>query len=251
MASAHRAEKDNFIGDLLWARRLLSRSAKGALKLHKIEFLDWLASPEGPQPSRSLKAIETSARTWVLIWARRALLGQFSFPLPRRRLYVPASQNVKVIALRRFARQYKLQHFVETGTYLGDTTAALAPMFSRCFTIEIAPTLYQRSRDRLKAFANVQCVLGDSAAMLPEIVSQLNGSALFWLDGHASGGETFNSGKGPLMTELDAIYSDQTTRHVTLIDDARGHDLEAIRCFCAGRLRVDVRNDIVRIVPIK
>ena len=93
MASAHRAEKDNFIGDLLWARRLLSRSAKGALKLHKIEFLDWLASPEGPQPSRSLKAIETSARTWVLIWARRALLGSFR---SRYRVAVFMFQPVKM-----------------------------------------------------------------------------------------------------------------------------------------------------------
>jgi hypothetical protein len=170
--------------------------------------------------------------------------------MPRRYLYVPASQRVKVTALRRYAREYGLKNFVETGTYLGDTTASLAPMFSGCFTIEMAPALHTRACERLGKFGNVRCILGDSALMLPSVARQLKEPSLFWLDAHASGGETANSGKGPLIMELEAIYRDKAAGHVVLIDDARGHDVAAIRRFCASRARLEVRNDIVRLIPI-
>jgi hypothetical protein len=222
---------------------------KRAAKLQKIEFLDWLASSEGPAPSVSLRRVRIRVRTWAAIWLRRALPRQFSFPRPRRYLYLPASGRVKVAALRRYARDYGLETFVETGTYLGDTTAALASIFSQCFTIEMSPQLHARSQERLSAFPNVECVLGDSASQLPSIVSKIDGPSLFWLDAHASGSETVNSGKGPIFSELSAIYSGSRRRHIVLIDDARGHDLAAIRCFCEPCVRVDVRNDIVRLVP--
>jgi hypothetical protein len=232
-------------------RRDVLKSLKRAAKLPKIEFLDWLASPEGPAPSASLKVLKTRPITWLAIWSRRALLRQFSFPVPRRHLYVPASTRVKIKALRHYAREHVLENFVETGTYHGDTMAALAPMFYRCFTIEMAPALHAIARQRLYAFENVTCILGDSAMMLPGIVQQLRGPALFWLDAHASGGETFSSGKGPLISELEAIYSGKAAGHVVLIDDARGHDLAAVRRFCAPYAHIVVRNDIARLTPIK
>jgi hypothetical protein len=85
--------------------------------------------------------------------------------------------------------------------------------------------------------------------VLPDILQRLKGPSLFWLDAHASGGETFSSGKGPLISELQAIYSSETAGHVVLIDDARGHDLAAIRRFCAPYAHLEVRNDIVRLTP--
>jgi hypothetical protein len=227
------------------------RALKKAVKLPKIEFLDWLASSEGPAPTASLRTFRPSARSWLAIWFRRAWLRQFQFPVPRRYLYVPASQRVKVTALLRYAREYGLVNFVETGTYLGDTTSAIAPMFCLCFSVEISPELHARSRKRLSKFANVSCILGDSSLVLPEIVRKLNGPSLFWLDAHASGGETFSGGKDPLLAELEAIYSSTCSGHVILIDDARGHDIAAIRSFCGSRARVDVRNDIIRIAPIR
>ncbi len=221
---------------------------KRAAKLQKIEFVDWLASPEGPAPSISLRRVRVRTRTWAAIWLRRALLRQFSFPRPRRYVYLPASGRVKAAALRRYAREYGLKTFVETGTYLGDTTAAVASTFAQCFTIEMSPQLHARSQERLSAFPNVECVLGDSASQLPPVLRRIEGPSLFWLDAHASGSETVDSGKGPVFSELAAIYSGGGD-HVVLIDDARGHDLAAIRRFCGSFAHVDVRNDIARVVP--
>jgi hypothetical protein len=157
---------------------------------------------------------------------------------------------VKIIALRRYAREHSLVNFVETGTYLGDTTAAVASTFSLCFTVEMSPELHARARERLGKLGNVRCVLGDSALALPGIMRQISEPSLFWLDAHASGGETVNSGKGPLLAELEAIYSGGPG-HVILIDDARGHDVAAIRSFCSSRAQVEVRNDIIRLVPAR
>jgi hypothetical protein len=258
MASAARAAMGSFmkapvvgvVGQPLSVGRKVLKSLKRAVKLPKIEFLDWLSSSEGPAPAASLRAVRTRARTWIAIWSRRVLLRQFSFPKPRRYLYVPASPRTKISAILRYARDHKLDTFVETGTYLGDTVAAVAPSFNRCFTIEMSAALHALSSERLGKFGNVRCVLGNSSSALPDIVLQLGRPALFWLDAHASGGETENTGKGPLFAELRAIYSDKTTGHVVLIDDARGHNIDAIRSFCAPHALIDVRNDIVRLTPI-
>src|SRR5262249_54408993 len=138
--------------------------------------------------------------------------------------------------------------FVETGTYVGDTTAALAPAFAECFTIEMSPELYARASARFSSSPLIHCMLGDSADVLPHIVGRLKEPALFWLDAHASGGDTIDTGKGPILTELAAIHSG-TLKHVTLIDDARGHNLMAIRDTLPDNFSVTLRNDIIRIIP--
>ena len=47
--------------------------------------------------------------------------------------------------------------------------------------------------------------------------------ALFWLDGHYSGGATANSGKSPIMDEVATIL-ESDLEHVLLIDDIRLFD---------------------------
>jgi hypothetical protein len=243
------------VGFILHAARRLQHAAAELIErpenAPKIAYLYWLASSEGPTRAPFLRPIKIWPRTWLAIWLLHWRFHHYNFPLPRRNLYVPASPKVKILALRHYARRYNLKTFVETGTYLGDTVAALAPNFLHCFTIEIEPTVHERCRRRLESFDNVECILGDSALALPAIVRNLKDDALFWLDGHASGGETFNSGKGPLISELTTIYSDPSRRHVVLIDDARGHDIDSIRGFCESRAQIDIRNDIIRLTPIK
>jgi hypothetical protein len=243
------------VGLILHAARRLRRAAIELIErpedASKIAYLYWLASSEGPTPSPFLRPLKIRSRTWLAIWLLHLRFHHYNFPLPRRNLYVPASPKVKILALRQYARRYNLKTFVETGTYLGDTIAALAPNFLRCFTIEIEPMVYERCRRRLESFDNVECILADSSLALPAIVQGLKGDALFWLDGHASGGETFNSGKGPLISELTTIYSEPSRRHVVLIDDARGHDIESIRRFCESRAQIDIHNDIIRLTPTK
>jgi len=111
--------------------------------------------------------------------------------------------------------------FIETGTYRGTTTRWAASHFESVFTIERAGGLYREFSGGLKSLGNVEPLLGDSKARLPEVVARLDKrNAVFWLDGHWSGGETAGEDdECPLLAELEALSS----RHgdIILIDDAR------------------------------
>jgi hypothetical protein len=101
-------------------------------------------------------------------------------------------------------------------------------------------------------------VCGDSAVLLPRVLTGLTGPALFWLDGHYSGPGTARGAKDtPLEAELAAITSHPLAGHVVLIDDARElgqGDYPAVseieRWVRARwpRATVEVREDIVRCV---
>lgn len=53
------------------------------------------------------------------------------------------------------------------------------------------------------------------------IVKEITSKAIFWLDGHYSGGITARGDKDcPIWEELKAIFS-TNTEHIILIDDAR------------------------------
>jgi hypothetical protein len=231
--------------------RILRLIVERRARNERLRFVDWLASPEGPAPSPALKTFKVRPETWMALWGRRLLSGEFNLPMPRGRLYVPPPPLVKVAALRRYARSYRLATFIETGTHLGRTVASLSPEFDRCFTIELSANLHQRAVERFSSIANVTCLQGDSTDVLPCILQSLNTAALFWLDAHASGGETVNSGKGPIVAELEAIFSHRVRTHVVLIDDARGHDLSAIWRVIPPHMKATNRNDIIRITPAR
>jgi hypothetical protein len=107
---------------------------------------------------------------------------------------------------------------VETGTYLGDTTAGLIGSFARIFTIELDSTLAAAARDRFKDQPSVTAVEGDSATELANLIPSLNGPAVFWLDAHNCGPHTADAPL-PLLTELQTI-SERGQPDVILIDDA-------------------------------
>lgn len=117
--------------------------------------------------------------------------------------------------------------FVETGTYLGDTSWWLKGVFPRIHTIEVDPFLCATARRRFSRFPHVSVHLGDSSTVLPSIITGISQPVLYWLDGHYSAGIT---GSGtlecPVMAELDAIYQLSTETFIIVIDDARcfGHD---------------------------
>jgi len=115
---------------------------------------------------------------------------------------------------------------IETGTYLGDTTAACAPSFRRVYTIELDPALAERARQRFEG-TNVTVLEGDSAEVLRTLVPQVERPAVFWLDAHFCGEHTANSPL-PLLEELEIIQ-----RHgapdVVLIDDAHHMGVAATR----------------------
>jgi hypothetical protein len=177
-------------------------------------------------------------------WRRSDRLG----PLPAR---------AKRRLLRRYAREFRLRTLVETGSYLGDTVAALRHDFDHSYSIELSPELARRVKNRFRTAGNVTIVEGDSGAVLPEIVRGLHGPALFWLDGHFSGGVTARGSLDtPVIAELDTVLRHPAQGHVILIDDAAwlddqlgGDGLDQIRArILAARPQwtVLLRNDILR-----
>jgi len=75
---------------------------------------------------------------------------------------------------------------------------------------------------RFNKSGHIKIIKGDSAKILNEIVPELTGPAIFWLDGHYSGGITARGDKDcPIYEEIDAILKNRKFNHIILIDDAR------------------------------
>ena len=169
---------------------------------------------------------------------------------------------VKRMIIYSYLKQFHLSHFIETGTYLGDTLADIAHDKSvACTSIELSNEYFHKAFQRFRGYPNVMLKWGDSAAVLPECVQSLKSPALFWLDGHYSGGNTA-SGKSdtPVSDELRAILDSPIKTHVILIDDARCFDgthaypyldalLQTIRQ--SDNYNVEISADIIRLTPKK
>src|SRR5207245_3179012 len=66
----------------------------------------------------------------------------------------------------------RLEVFVETGTFHGDSVAAVADRFSRVYSIEIEPTFYRNARNRFAGRPEIDIRLGRSAAGLDQLRAQ-------------------------------------------------------------------------------
>ena len=225
------------------------RRLNGLSGLRRLRYLDWLASSEGPREAYFLKRFRPSPKLLYKLRLRHAFSKAWPACRESEYLFIPPSPAVKVRALRRYAKTFELSIFVETGTHIGNTVAAVADLFDRCITIELSQKFWKRASTLFADRKDVSCLLGDSGILLPEVLLQIDKPALFWLDAHASGGDTINSGRGPIFDELAAIYAHPIKKHVILIDDARGHQVEAIVATVPATHRVAVRNDIIRITP--
>lgn len=111
--------------------------------------------------------------------------------------------------------------FVESGTYHGDTTRWASEHFEKVYTIEREENLYEQYSSQLEKIKGVSAHLGNSKEVLPMIVSEIHKQkALFWLDGHWSGGETAGEDEEcPLLEELACLSN--RMEDIILIDDAR------------------------------
>ena len=117
-------------------------------------------------------------------------------------------------------QKYGIGCFVETGTYLGDGSGFAASVFPRVVTIEIKREYQQQAIAKLAGLNNIEFLLGDSSSILPGVVSSLQGTTFFWLDGHAGAGFFADEDNCPVLAELEAIGTSPYP-HVILIDDAR------------------------------
>ena len=164
--------------------------------------------------------------------------------------------------LRHYARRYGLQVLVESGTFLGDTVEAMRHEFRTVHSIELAPKFHELAKRRFAGVPNVVLHQGDSGRVLADLVGKLDEPALFWLDGHYSGGDTAQGESNcPVRQELAAIFGGMKPPCVVLIDDARCFrnpkakdypPVEEIEAMVAARrpdLGVEVAMDCIRIAP--
>jgi hypothetical protein len=161
--------------------------------------------------------------------------------------------------LRKLAKKYGLRVFVETGTHYGDTLAAMMPVFAKLYSIELSADLHAKCVRRFEGYPNVEVIQGDSGIELGKLLKKITEPALFWLDGHYSGGETARGTTDtPVVEELRHVLS-AGRRHVILVDDARcfgkepGYpslpDLTAFVKSLRSDVDVAVECDAVRITP--
>ena len=127
-------------------------------------------------------------------------------------------------------RQVLLSHsipraiWIETGTYLGDTTYFLSQDAKFVYSIEPEPTLFRDAEARFKNNKNIKIINGLSEEVLPRILPDIEGEVNFWLDGHDSGGATHRGPQEtPIIDELKCIsrYRINLTKMVVFIDDVR------------------------------
>lgn len=113
--------------------------------------------------------------------------------------------------------------FIETGTYLGQTTAAMRALFRQVISIELSDRLYEEARKKFADAPNVQLLHGDSACMIDIALDEASGvPAIIWLDAHWSGGVTARSSENtPIMAELESIRRRGRDSDILLIDDIR------------------------------
>lgn len=121
--------------------------------------------------------------------------------------------------VERIVKEIKIDNFIETGTYLGETTFWAASHFKNVFTIEIDPVISKRTSSREDRPQNIEFLIGNSKDVLPKIVGQLSGRSFFWLDGHWCLGAGGKDEECPLMDEIVSIS--KTEESIIFIDDAR------------------------------
>ena len=172
----------------------------------------------------------------------------------------PPPHLVKQRVLRTYAQEYQLKVLVETGTYLGDMVEAMKGSFEKIYSIELSDGLFRLAQQRFAGVRHVEITHGDSGIELVKVVKTIEQPALFWLDGHYSGGIAACGDKAsPIYEELRHILEARDYGHVIIIDDARcfgampGYptidDLERYILSHRDNLDIVVRDDIIRVTP--
>jgi hypothetical protein len=140
-------------------------------------------------------------------------------------------------SIRRFdiascIKKYQLPYFVETGTWRGDSLAYAAKFsFKKLYSIEIVPEIAEQARKRFQNDRRIKILTGSSHLLFPDILKEIDGNALFWLDAHFPGAEEGIKGYNdhnssverlPLEYEIEIIRNTRKNNNdLIIIDDLR------------------------------
>lgn len=160
---------------------------------------------------------------------------------------------------------YAPKNFIETGTFKGNT-AKWASKYFQVYTIEKGKIIYEKAVAKYKD-SKINFIFGDSREKLRNLLDTLEGSTIFWLDAHWSGGSTYGyNDECPLIEEIKIIREHHKDDFFMLIDDARlflatppePHNpiywpniQELIELFSKDKFYVNIFEDVVIIVPVK
>ena len=152
----------------------------------------------------------------------KAIQSQHQLKHWRKRNYL---ENAPQFIKEKVLEKYSIENasWVETGTYMGDTTYYLSKKYPHIYSIEPNVQFYKAA---LKYFKGLNITLFNNVSenVLPILLPTLKGNLNFWLDGHYSGGETFKGNKEcPIKDELNSIEVnfDNFEKISIFIDDVR------------------------------
>ena len=171
---------------------------------------------------------------------------------------VPPPHKIKQLAIEHYQKEHNISILIETGTYLGDMVKAQLNNFKTIYSIELGKDLWKKAVKRFEKEKHVNILLGDSGKVLIDLIPTINGSAIFWLDGHYSGGITAKGKKdSPIYEELNEILNSKF-KHIILIDDARCFNgegdyptIEDLKEYILSRYfesKIEIFDDIIRII---
>lgn len=168
----------------------------------------------------------------------------------------PPIYSYKRKMILRLAKDFPAKIFIETGTCSGDTVDSVRKRFSKIYSIELDEGLALKAKKRFEKQPHIEILQGDSGRLLKQVLQEVEGPIVFWLDGHYSGEGTAKSDiETPIFEELKAIFEHECKNHLILIDDARCFDgthdyptLEGLKEYVMAnnpKLHLSVQHDVI------
>ena len=116
------------------------------------------------------------------------------------------------LEIQALVKKHKIKTIIETGTYLGGTTARLATLVDKVVTIESDPVNQKKAYfERLNKLPNVHSILAHSQDCLGQVIALNQSPFLLFLDAHWEKA-------CPLLDELNLI-AEAKIKPVILIHD--------------------------------
>lgn len=115
----------------------------------------------------------------------------------------------------------KTNHYIETGTYLGQGIQTVLEQYNNIHSIELSKKWYYYNVAQFENNDNVKMYLGDTKKILPELLDTIKEPVTIYLDAHYSGTLTsFGDEETPLLFELE-ILKKREYDDIIIIDDCR------------------------------